>query len=72
MSTSRVARILEGDRPQEEILDRIVVPVDVRDRESQRVIGERFDECFRSGLAVVGFERGESAGTYLLGKWQSE
>lgn len=43
-----------------------------RAREIQRAIGEQFEKHFESGLAVMGFERSEQAGTYLLGKWKSE
>ncbi len=43
-----------------------------RAREIQSAIAEQFDEHFRAGLAVVGFERSEQSGTYLLGKWQSQ
>ena len=41
-------------------------------RRIQAAISERFQEAFRAGLAVIGFERGERAGTYLLGEWHSE
>ena len=35
-------------------------------------ISEEFTTCFGRGLAVVGFEKSEEAGTYLLGTWESE
>jgi len=35
------------------------------------VISTQFQDYFRAGLAVVGFERGQDKGTYILGKWQS-
>jgi predicted GNAT superfamily acetyltransferase len=41
-------------------------------RSIQQRIGDDFEACFRRGLAVIGFERGPSVGTYLLGTWQSE
>jgi len=41
-------------------------------REIQRKLAEGFEACFRDGLAVIGFERREDAGTYLLGKWPSQ
>jgi len=41
-------------------------------RRIQAAISESFLECFRTGLAVVGFERSETACAYLLGKWPSE
>lgn len=43
-----------------------------RARDIQADIGERFDRCFRDGLAVIGFERNSEAGTYLLGQWESK
>ncbi|MBV8549686.1 MAG: GNAT family N-acetyltransferase [Acidobacteriaceae bacterium] len=60
---------------------RISVPADIaairqqapdKAREIQRQIAARFDELFRSELAVIGFEKTGSAGTYLLGRWESE
>ena len=41
-----------------------------RARDIQADIGEKFDLCFRDGLAVIGFERNSEAGTYLLGRWE--
>lgn len=41
-----------------------------RAREIQASIGEQFERHFASGLAVIGFEKGEDAGTYLLGPWE--
>jgi predicted GNAT superfamily acetyltransferase len=39
-------------------------------REIQREVGERFQKLFGMGLAVIGFERSEDAGSYLLGFWK--
>ncbi len=59
---------------------RISVPADIaeirtkdhkRAREIQLRISEQFLEHFGKGLAVIGFERSDEAGTYLLGKWES-
>ena len=36
-------------------------------REIQQAIGERFQKLFGMGLAVIGFERSEGTGSYLLG-----
>jgi predicted GNAT superfamily acetyltransferase len=41
-------------------------------RQIQREVGEQFDKHFRAGLAVVGFEKTEDSGTYLLGIWESK
>ena len=35
----------------------------------QQHIAEQFDQYFRAGLAVTGFEKTDNSGTYLLGKW---
>ncbi len=43
-----------------------------RAREIQTFVGEQFGKHFQSGLAVIGFEKNESAGTYLLGQWESK
>jgi predicted GNAT superfamily acetyltransferase len=43
-----------------------------RAREIQAEIASQFDRYFRADLAVIGFERSEKAGTYLLGPWQSQ
>ena len=43
-----------------------------RAREIQRSVAGDFEQHFRSGLAVVGFEKSEQHGTYLLGKWDFE
>ena len=37
-------------------------------RSIQHSAGARFQSCFAKGLALLGFERGESAGVYLLGR----
>lgn len=39
-------------------------------REIQQAVGERFQKLFDMGLAVVGFDRSEDAGSYLLGFWK--
>jgi predicted GNAT superfamily acetyltransferase len=81
VSTKRVERILQGETPNQQVEARIPVPYDIarwrlddmkRAREEQQRISEQFLEFFRAGLAVIGFERGEAAGTYLLGKWESD
>ncbi len=58
---------------------RIGVPIAIGDlrmsdharaQQIQKHVGEEFDDCFRTGLAVIGFERSSDAGTYLLGEWE--
>lgn len=41
-------------------------------REIQARAGDQFERAFSQGLAVVGFERTESAGRYLIGRWSPE
>jgi predicted GNAT superfamily acetyltransferase len=58
--------------------ERISIPADIdrirREdsacaREIQLRAAGQFQACFAQGLAVTGFERGESAGVYLLERW---
>jgi predicted GNAT superfamily acetyltransferase len=60
---------------------RIAIPANISDlrttdppaaREIQLRASEQFTEYFRKGLAVVGFERSDTAGTYLLAPWHSQ
>jgi len=80
VNTPRVAA-LAANRPAERpaVEARIAVPSDIaalveqdppRARELQSSIGEQFEDHFRAGLAVIGFERTAQDGTYLLGKWE--
>src|SRR5258708_26552639 len=39
-------------------------------RDIQQAVGERFQKLFGMGLAVIGFDRSETAGSYLLGFWK--
>lgn len=59
---------------------RIAIPSDIasirtddpaRARKIQQAACEQFRAAFDRGLAVIGFEKTEQAGTYLLGKWES-
>jgi predicted GNAT superfamily acetyltransferase len=43
-----------------------------RARAIQAATGEALDRAFAEGLAVIGFERTDEAGTYLLGKWEPQ
>jgi predicted GNAT superfamily acetyltransferase len=58
---------------------RIAIPADIaairasdpkRSREIQLKASEEFREAFDRELAVIGFEKSEEAGTYLLGQWE--
>ena len=68
----RVEAIVNGTEFQRAPTEaRITVPARV-DAEIQKQIGEQFDRHFRAGLAVIGFEKSEDSGTYLLGQWESK
>jgi predicted GNAT superfamily acetyltransferase len=80
IGSPRVRAVLAGEavarRP--EAAERIVFPSDMarirsqepgRAREIQRINGEKFHRAFERGLAVTGFERSETEGTYLLEPW---
>jgi len=41
-------------------------------RESQESLGRELQRHFADGLAVTGFERSETSGTYLLSPWPSK
>jgi predicted GNAT superfamily acetyltransferase len=67
-----------ASRPICNIQERISIPVAIEQirsedpvgaREIQRSAGASFQSGFAEGLAVIGFERGESDGVYLLGQW---
>src|SRR5262249_53159363 len=64
------------DRIRPPVTARISIPNDIgrvktedphAARAVQAAASEQFLSCFQRGLAVVGFEKSESAGTYLLG-----
>lgn len=72
---------LDRERKTIPIRSRIEVPAEIamlrrkdppRARAIQERISNRFIDCFRQGLAVIGFERMPSAGAYLLAPWPSE
>jgi predicted GNAT superfamily acetyltransferase len=67
----------EASRPVGDIEERISIPVAIdrirredpaRAREIQLAAATRFQHCFAKGFAVIGFERGEREGVYLLGE----
>lgn len=41
-------------------------------RKIQDSVGDQFEQHFRAGLAVIGFEKTDAAGTYLIGAWESK
>jgi predicted GNAT superfamily acetyltransferase len=78
LDSPRVRQILAGDRPPVRAVERISYPAAIgqirqtgtRAREIQQANAALFHDAFVRGLAVTGFERGHSAGTYLLEPWQ--
>jgi predicted GNAT superfamily acetyltransferase len=80
--TPRAEAVSNGRPFQRDIPSaRISVPSDIADlrinepdraRGIQAGLADEFDRHFHSGLAVVGFEKSEQAGTYLLGEWESQ
>ena len=81
LGSPRVKAILAGEkfaRPAVEA--RIEIPSDIATiranqpecaREIQQKTSDQFRSGFDRGLAVIGFEKSEQNGTYLLGKWES-
>jgi predicted GNAT superfamily acetyltransferase len=78
LASSHAEAVLAGQPTARQIEERLDVPADIaairrqeprRAREIQRSLGVRLMDGFDRGLAVVGFERSASAGTYLLGRW---
>jgi predicted GNAT superfamily acetyltransferase len=80
IGSQRVEDLLRRGRLQDRIAPeaRIAVPATIselrlteleRARDIQASLAEQFDEHFRAGLAVIGFERSDQAGTYLLGQF---
>jgi predicted GNAT superfamily acetyltransferase len=73
-------RRLDGNPGGSPIEERISIPSDIATirandptcaRDIQQKASEQFRSAFDRGLAVIGFEKSEQAGTYLLGKWES-
>jgi predicted GNAT superfamily acetyltransferase len=82
IASPRVEAVLKG-QPLEhpEIAARIAIPNSIAEikarepklaRDIQAAAGEQFDKHFRNGLAVIGFERGDEEGAYLLAPWDSK
>ncbi|MGQ9918919.1 MAG: GNAT family N-acetyltransferase [Bryobacteraceae bacterium] len=81
LDSARVTGLLEG-RPLERgpVFERIAIPSEIaeircRDPEKAKAIqaeaSDQFEEFFRRGLAVTGFEKTPEAGVYLFGLWDS-
>jgi predicted GNAT superfamily acetyltransferase len=81
LSTVWAKSIIEGGAPERDIRFRIPVPGDIsilrhsdpeRARDIQKRVSDSFVEHLGNGFAVIGFERSDTEGIYLLGPWQSE
>lgn len=81
VASRRTEAMIEGNRPADEIAERIEIPLNIADlrqrdpvvaREIQRRAGEQFSQYFSDGLAVVGFQTASDSGIYLLRRWRSE
>jgi len=82
IASPRVELIFGGNAPpRQDIVARIAVPSEIAElrqsdvrsaREIQMSVSEQFLRYFDNGLAVVGFEKSTTAGTYLLGPWESK
>jgi predicted GNAT superfamily acetyltransferase len=81
LSSPRVRGLLDGARrvTNAAARERISYPADIarireqdnpRARAIQQANAEKFIDAFARGLAVTGFERSETEGTYLLEPWQ--
>jgi predicted GNAT superfamily acetyltransferase len=76
IDSPRVKSVLAGERvPHSPAAERIAYPADIGRirsedsrcaRQIQQVNGEKFLDAFQRGLAVTGFDRSDSHGTYLL------
>jgi len=78
LASPHAESVIAGQTPARAVEERIEVPADIdairraepkRARQIQRSLGEGLMASFSRGLAVVGFERSATAGTYLIGKW---
>ncbi len=82
LDSPRVRAVVEGRGAERgPVLERIAIPADIAEirarepekaRSIQAAASDRFEECFRQGLAVIGFENTVESGVYLLGQWDSE
>jgi predicted GNAT superfamily acetyltransferase len=79
IDSPRVHAVLAGHGTGAAARERIALPADigrirgedpVRAREAQKAAAEAFQRAFARGLAVTGFERSETEGTYLLEPWK--
>ena len=79
LASPHAEAVLARRAPARHIEERVEVPADIdvmrreeprRAREIQKSLGARLASGFDRGLAVIGFERSERVGAYLLGRWE--
>ena len=79
LASPHAEAVLAGSEPARNIVERVEVPADIgiirreeprRAREIQKSLGARLMNGFDRGLAVIGFERSDRVGAYLLGSWE--
>jgi predicted GNAT superfamily acetyltransferase len=79
LASPHAETVLAGSAPARTVEGRVEVPADIdvirreeprRAREIQKSLGARLMSGFDRGLAVIGFERSDGVGTYLLGRWE--
>ncbi len=79
IASPRVKAVTEGGRFSNATTERISVPGNIaelrnsdprRARHIQKQVSEQFLDFFQRGLAVIGFEKTEDSGVYLLGQWE--
>jgi predicted GNAT superfamily acetyltransferase len=81
IASPRANAIVAGEAfPRNPVEVRVAIPADIaairsndpkRARQIQEQASLQFQSAFDRGLAVIGFEKSKEAGTYLLGKWES-
>jgi predicted GNAT superfamily acetyltransferase len=80
MDSDRVNRVLSGELVERaSVVGSIPVPTNAsalrssdpeRVRALQSTLAEQFEKYFDSGLAVTAFEKTETTGNYLIGRWK--
>ncbi len=79
LASPHAEAVLAGRTPARVVSERVEVPADIdvirreeprRAREIQKSLGARLMNGFDRGLAVIGFERSDRVGAYLLGSWE--
>jgi predicted GNAT superfamily acetyltransferase len=80
IGSPRVKAIITGEKFQRNPVEvRIAIPAEIaelrmkdptRARAIQQQASQEFERAFDRGLAVIGFDKSDRAGTYLLGRWE--